>query len=247
MPTASNRGWPTTTAELGPWAATFDSRLQPYLEWFGTVVVACTGQPDRLEVEARLWERSAREWNAVHARLTDSLPIVDGWQGAAAQTFRGTHRERLTRIEAESRRIPLVPKALRTAHYGLVVGRRDAIRVTTRFLTAVRARTASISAATPALAATMTTEVVQDTFAFYQPDALKVVAALRATMKRLALQLEAATPDPGALARWFAPELTRRGLNLVKDHEMPLGWEQTVPFEQGARELAAAYRAAGLL
>ncbi len=215
--------WPRTSAEILAWAARYDRRLLHYLEWFGTVVVACTGEPDRLEAEARLWDQLGRDWRVVQHRLTDSLAVVDTWQGRAADSYRCAHRELTARIDAEAVRLPQVAAALRTARAGLQTSRAEAVTVTRLFLHDVQTRTASIRAATPSLAATMAESVIQQSFEQYRPRAVDVVTRLRATMGTVTERLGAATPDARGLAAWLSPELTRRGVRVFLNHENPIG------------------------
>jgi uncharacterized protein YukE len=220
---AAADSWPRTTPQIAPWTARYDSRLVHYLEWFGTVVVACTGEPDRLKAEARLWDQLGRDLRAVQQRLTDSLAAAATWQGQAADTYRTAHLELAARLDDEVYRLPQVAAALRTGRDGLRTARIEAVKVTQLFLTDVQTRTASIRAATPALAASMTSSVIEQTFQQYRPRALRVVATLRAVMRSVDERLQAATPNARGLSAWLSPELTRRGVRVILNHENPIG------------------------
>ncbi len=219
--------WPRTNDAIPAWSATYDERLRPYLEWFGLVIVACTGDPDRLEQEARLWDGAERTLRATRVRLADDLLTVATWQGEAAATFRTAYDDLLRRLDAEAERLPRVAAALRVARDALRQGRPDAIRVTQAFVVDVARRTASISAPSPAVAAQLLTATVQDTFVIHQHDAMQVLSVLRSTMAQVARDLKAATPDEDALTRWFHSDFTRRGLNIVVDGQFPIGWHET--------------------
>jgi len=222
-PAAEGGSWPTTSAQIGPWAARYDRRLVHYLEWFGTVIVACTGEPDRLTTEARLWDHLARDVRAAQHRLTDSLRLADPWEGEAADAYRSAHVELSARLDDEAYRLPQVAAALRTGRDQLIASRAEAIKITRLFLTDVQQRSASIRAATPALAASMTTTVIEQSFQRFRPRSLRTVATLRASMRSVTERLAAATPDARGLSRWLSPELTRRGVRVFQNHENPIG------------------------
>lgn len=194
---ADSRG-PVHLMQVPDWAKSFGPDLEPYLTWFGVLLVKTHGDLDDISRSADYWEQTGRDLEVERGRLERARTSLTLWQGLAAFSFMKRVRRMEHATAADRDRTAAAVAVFRWAAEVLREARAEAAQQTLSFLEAAQSSRwqaealAGSTAGADALAGWRAG--LRELFARFQPLGQSVLDLLDRRLRQAAARLRSAAP-----------------------------------------------------